>query len=233
MKELIVPVALSLFAWLADAQNAPNATAQSPVSSTSSAVVLPKLELRGSPETMFAELVMEAGLSGGVAVSNRECSHPSKKAVSIPAGGNFENAVAQVAKFGRRSEWNVEDGVANFFPSGVVPPLLQVQIPSFTWDKATPVKEVLGRINHLPEVTESASKLGLTEAPFEGAATTICLRGDCGEKVQPEAVLETEENVPLLVLLNRVVRAHKGAVWNYSEFHCGKDILYSFSVPAD
>ena len=73
--------------------------------------------------------------------------------MSIPAGTNFENAIALVAKLGPGSKWNVQGGVVVFLPDGVVPPLLQVQIQSFAWDKSMPVREVLDRIRQLPEVT--------------------------------------------------------------------------------
>lgn len=227
----LITATLSLIVWFAGAQTTPNASAQAPVSSTSSAVVLPGLQLRGSAPTMFATLVKEAGLSGGAAGSNQGCSRPPARAVSIPAGTNFENAIALVAKLGPRAKWNVQGGVVVFLTDGVVPPLLQVQIQSFTWDKTMPVREVLDRIRQLPEVTGAAAKLGLAEAPFEGGASSICLRGSCGEEAQPQMV-ETEQNVPLVALLNRVAQTHK-AVWDYSEFRYERGILFSLGVLAE
>ena len=231
MKKLIVPAALLLIAWLAGAQTTPNANEQASVSSASSSVVLPELQLRGSAPTMFATLVKEAGFSGGVAASNRGCLQPPEEAVSIAAGTNFENAVAIVARFGSRSKWNVRRGVALFLPDGYVPPLLEVQIQSFTWDKNMPLREVLARIRQLPQVTEAAAKLGLSEAPFEGGATRVCIR-NCREEVSPQMVVETERNVQLLAVLNRVAQAHK-AVWDYSEFRCERGTLFSFGVLAE
>jgi hypothetical protein len=225
----IIPATLSLIVWFAGAQTTPNASAQAPVSSTSSGVVLPELQLRGPAPTTFATLVKEAGLSGGVAGSNQGCSRPPVRSVSVPAGTTFENAVALVAKLGSRSKWTVQGSVVVFLPNGVVPPLLRVQIQSLTWDKTLPLREVLDRIRQLPEVTEAASKLGLAEAPFEGGASTICLRGNCGEDAQPQMVVETEESVPLLTLLNRVAQVHK-AVWDYSELRCEKGTLFSLGV---
>jgi hypothetical protein len=61
----LITATLSFIVWFAGVQTTPNASAQAPVSSTSSAVVLPGLQLRGSTQTMFATLVKEAGLSGG------------------------------------------------------------------------------------------------------------------------------------------------------------------------
>ncbi len=230
MKKLILSSALFLVACLADAQISPTATVQAPVSSVSSSS---ELQLRGSAPTMFATVVKRAGLSGGVLVSNNGCSHPPEKVLSLPAGIKFENAVARIANLGPKSKWSVQDGVADFLLDGVVSPLLQVQIESFTWDKATPFRVVLGRVRQLPEVIEAASKLGLREAPYGGGASAICVRGGCGEKAQPESVIETEKNVPLLTLLNRVAQAHNGAVWDYSEFHCDKGTLFSLSVLAE
>lgn len=228
----LIPAALSLMVWLAGAQTIPNASAQAPVSSSSSAV-LPELQLRGSAPTIFATLVKDAGLSGGVAGSNQGCSRPPARAVDVPAGTNLETAIALVAKLGPKSKWNVQRGVVVFLPDGVVPPLLEVQIRSFTWDKSMPLRGVLDRIRQLPEVTAAAAKLGLAEAPFEGGASPICLRGSCGEKAQPQMLIETEQNVPLLALLNRVAQAHSGAVWDYSEFHCDSGTLFSLSVLAE
>jgi hypothetical protein len=182
---------------------------------------------------MFAALIREAGLSGGVAASNGGCSHPSEKTMSIPAGVNFRSAVTQVANLSPKSKWDVGDGVADFFVDGFVPRLLQVQIQSFTWDRATPFRVVLGRIRQLPEVTESAVKLGLKEAPYGGGASAICVRGDCSKNAQPESLIVTEQNASLLTLLNRVAQAHNGAVWDYSEFHCDEGTLFSLSALAE
>jgi hypothetical protein len=228
MNKIIVLAALSLFAWLASAQTAPKATAGAPASSTSPK--LSEVQLRGSPQTMFAVLVRDAGLSGGVAAENEDCSYPSEKFVSIPAGTDFGDAVAQIAKFKDKSRWNVKGAVANYFPEGAVPSLLQVRINSFSWDKNGSIREVLDRIRQLPEVTEAASRLGLREAPFEGAAGVTCLRGDCSEKTHQESIFETEKNVSLLEVLNRVAQAHSGIVWNYSEFRCEKGTLFSLGV---
>jgi hypothetical protein len=72
----LITATLSLIVWFAGAQTTPNASAQAPVSSTSSAVVLPGLQLRGSAPTMFATLVKEAGLSGGSLARTRDAPVP-------------------------------------------------------------------------------------------------------------------------------------------------------------
>jgi hypothetical protein len=211
---------LILFARFSGAQIMPGSGA---------AVTLPELQLRGSPATMFAMLVHEAGLSGGVVSSNQGCSRPPARTVNIKAGTEFENAIALVAKFGSKPKWIVQDGVAVFLPDGMVPPLLQVQIQSFTLDKTEPFSELLDRIRQLPEVTEAARKFGLTEAPFEGGPSTICLRGNCGGETQIQPIVQTEQSLSVFSLLNRVAKAHK-SVWDYSEFRCERGMLFSFSV---
>ncbi len=93
--------------------------------------------------------------------------------------------------------------------------------------------EVIARLRHSPEVSEEASRLGLKEAPFEGGASVICLRGDCSEKPKPAPMLETDEGATLLTILNRIVEAHNGSVWSYSEYRCGADTLFSVEVLAE
>src|SRR5580700_2586094 len=46
-------------------------------------ITLPELELRGTTPTMFAALLRESGLSGGIAVSNQECSQGPEFSVSV------------------------------------------------------------------------------------------------------------------------------------------------------
>lgn len=234
MKNIAVIAALVLVAGPVGAQSAPTRSPQ-PIPAKPPGVALPELNLRGSAPTMFAELVRQAGLSGGVAASNDECSPSPERTVSIPPGTNFESALTQLAKLGRGSSWQVEGRVANFFPGGLIPQLLRAQISSFTWDRTTPFKEVLSRLRQLPEVTEAASKLGLSEAPFEGGGGPICLRGDCSQKTPPKAAegIEIEQEVPLITVLNRVAQAHNGAVWNYSEFQCSNGRFFSLSVLAE
>ncbi len=234
MEKLVAFAASVLMAWSTTAQTTANPTnAEAPQSQKPASVLLPELQLCGSVPTMFAMLVNQAGLSGGVATSNEGCSDGQEGTVSVPAGTNFDKAVAQVAKLRAPSKWQVRNGVANFFPGGIVPPLLLVHIRNFAWDKSTPIREVLGRLRQLPELTEEASKLGLREAPIEGGASTICIRGDCSETSKPEKIPETEEAVSLLTVLNRVVQAHNGAVWSYSEYPCDNGTLFSLNVIAE
>jgi hypothetical protein len=234
MKKPSIAAALFLVVLPVAAQISLSPAAQSSDSSKSSTIVLPELNLKGSGSTMFATLVRGAGLSGGVATSRPDCSPEPDGAVSIPSGTKLGNAFAEIAKFSPKAEWHVQDRVANFFPVGAIPPMLQTQVHAFMWDKATPFREVLDRLRQLPEVTEAASKLGLREAPFEGGGGAICVRGDCAEEARPETAMETEKNVPLLEVLNRVAKAHNGAaVWDYIEYHCDRGTLFSLSAIAE
>lgn len=230
MKKLIVVAASFLMVCPVWAQTINPTTVGTSQSPDPSVILLPDLQLRGSVSTMFATLVKEAGLSGGIATSNEGCSDGPKSSILVSAGTSFDQAVAQVTRARAASQWKLRDGVANLLPGGFAPPLLQVQVRSFTWDKAAPVREVLDRLRQLPEVTEGASKLGLREAPLEGGSSTICIRGDCSEKPKPQTTLETEEGVALFTVLNRVVQAHSGAVWSYSEYRCDNGTLFSLGV---
>jgi hypothetical protein len=122
-----------------------------------------------------------------------------------------------------------QDGVANLLP-GTIPLLLDVRIRGFEWDKGASVREVIDRLRQLPEVKEEALRLGLKQAPLEGAMGVICIRGDCTQRAKPEPAMETEEGASLLTVLNRVVLTHSGAVWSYAEYHCDKNVLFSLDV---
>jgi hypothetical protein len=196
-------------------------------------ITLPELELRGTTPAMFAALVREAGLSGGVAISNQDCSQGPEFSISVTAGTTLEKALGQVAKSGTTSKWEARDGIANLLPTGFVPPLLQVQIRRFEWDRSAPLREAIARLRSLPEVSAEALKLGLKEAPFEGGMSQICIRGDCSQKPKPEQALEMEEDVTLITVLNHIARAHAGSTWNYSEYRCDQNSLFSLGVLAE
>ena len=194
-------------------------------------VLLPELDLQGTTSASFATLVREAGFSGGVAISNEQCSHGAESSISIPAVTRFDVALGQFANK-TMFEWQLREGVVNLFPAGSIPPLLEVQIHKFEWDRATPVPELIARLRQLPEVSEEASKLGLEEAPIEGSASAICIRGDCRNKPQQKSIIEAEKGATLLTLLNRIVWAHSGSVWIYSEYRCTKGKLFSLEASA-
>jgi hypothetical protein len=234
MSECILATTLFLLVTVAGAQTSTNATtADNPRHVEPSSVVLRGLELPGTVPVIFATLVRELGLSGGVAISNQECSQGPEDSISIPAGTGFDKALGQVAKSGGVSEWRVRDGVANLLPVGLVPPLLQVRIHRFEWDRTSPVREVVDRLRRLPEVSEAVLKLGLKEAPIEGGGGSICIQGDCNERSKSEKALEVDEDATLLTLLNRIVQAHDRAIWNYSEYRCDKNTQFLLGVLAE
>jgi hypothetical protein len=234
MRRGTLAATLCLLVTMAGAQTNADATAANkPRGVQPSQVILPDLELRGTVPVVFATLLREAGLSGGVALPNQDCSHGPEASITVPAGTTLDKALWQVAKSRATSEWQLRDGVANLLPAGLVPPLLQVRIKRFEWDRAAPLRETVDRLRHLPEVSEEALKLGLREAPFEGGMSQICIRGDCTQKPKPASALEVEEDTTLLNVLNRVVDAHGGAIWNYSEYRCNENTQFSLSVLAE
>ena len=218
---LVVPFSLV-------AQIAPHADNQSPGSTGFHELVLRQLELRGSASTIFAELVKEAGLSGGIAASEERCSRPPEKAISIPAGTTFDVAVGWIANPNTGTGLRRRDGVANLFPSGAVPPLLAVRV-SFAWDDATPVREIVDRLRQLPKVSEEATRLGLREAPIEGGSMPLCIR-NCSEASSPMPISQTANDASLVTVLNRIVSSHQGAVWSYEEHQCKGGRLFSITV---
>jgi hypothetical protein len=234
MSKHVLASILLVLAEVAGAQTKASPTGtDNPGQENTSRVTVPGLKLRGTLPTVFATLVMEAGLSGGMAISNQDCSHGPEILISVPAGTNFEQALRQIANSKAMFEGQLRDGAANLLPTGVEPPLLRVRISIFEWDRTMPVREVITRLRHSPEVSEEASRLGLKEAPFEGGWSAICIRGDCSEKPKPLPMLETEEGATLRRVLNQIVQAHSGSVWSYSEYHCGTDTLFSIDVLAD
>jgi hypothetical protein len=233
MSKSILTVTFCLLVTVARAQNAGAIPSDSPKDARHLNIALPELELRGTTPVMFATLVREAGLSGGVVVSNQECSQGPEFSMSVAAGTTLDKALDQVTRGGNTFGWQVQDHVANLLPVGFVPQLLQVHVHKFEWDRAAPLMEVVDRLRHLPEVSEGAQSLGLKETPFEGGMSRMCLRGDCAQMPRPEPVPEVEKDATLLSVLNRIVQAHDHAVWNYSEYRCNKNIQFSLGVMAE
>jgi len=195
-------------------------------------MTVPETELRGTVQVMFATLVREGGLSGGVALSNQECSQGPKISVSIPAGTSLDKALGQVAASESASAWQLRDGVPNLLPAGPIPPLLVVRVPKFTWNRTDSPPEILSRLRQLSEVSAEIRKLGLKEAPIEGGAAAICVPGACQPKPTSE-VPKVIENVTLLTALNRIVHSRDGAVWIYSEYRCGESTQFSSNLLAE
>ncbi|HXC42388.1 MAG TPA: carboxypeptidase-like regulatory domain-containing protein [Candidatus Dormibacteraeota bacterium] len=224
-----------LLVTVASAQtNADAIAAENSENARPSRIFLPELQLRGTLPIMFVRLVEEASLSGGAVISSHECSQGPEGSISIAAGTSLDLALGELAKSSATSKWQIEDGVVNLLPAdAAVPPLLQVRIRRFEWDRTTSVREVVDRLRQMPEVSEEASKLGLKEAPLEGGTSVICIRGDCSKKPKPVPELEMEEGVSVLTVLNRVVQAHSDAVWSYSEYRCDKGTLFSLDVLAE
>jgi hypothetical protein len=222
-----------LLAATAGAQSDVHSTAANKTGGTPAVrVLLPELELQGTTPTIFSTLAREAGFSGGVAISNEQCSRDEDSSITVPAGTRFDVALGRFASQRAMFEWQLRDGVVDLFPKGSIPPLLKVQIRRFEWDTATPVPELIDRLRQLPEVSEEALKLGLEEAPIEGGASAVCIRGDCRNKPQVESQTEEEKGATLLTVLNRIVLAHSGSVWIYSEYHCGNGKLFSLETSA-
>lgn len=229
MKKLAVLATMLLIPFSLRSQTANNPTPDAPMQSSNPS--LPQLELRGSTSTLFARLIRQSGLSGGIATSDGGCAHIPEQTVSITSGTTFDKAVSQIANVKAGLGLQREDGVANLFPSGLVPPLLAIRV-NFAWDDASPAREVVDRLRQLPEIVQEATRLGLQEAPIEGGSTSLCIR-NCVESSRPASVLETVTKVPLLTVLNRIVQAHKGAVWNYEEHQCEGTRVFSLTVTSE
>ena len=69
-------------------------------------------------------------------------------------------------------------------------------------------------------------------APGEGGARALCIR-DCDEKPKAQPIFQVEKDVTLLTLLNRIVRAHNGAIWSYSEYRCKGGTQFKLVIVAE
>lgn len=188
------------------------------------------LTLEGTTPTMAASLIRNAGLSGGVATLHEDCSQGSVKSVSIAAGVQLGDALNRISALDTPTRWEIHDRIVNGLPVGDIPTLLEVRVGRIEWDRAASVRELIDQVKQRPEVTRKALELRLSEAPFEGGSGTLCLRGDCGSPPRPETQLETDQDITLIALLNRIVTAHKGAVWSYSEYRCADGAKFSLSA---
>ena len=216
-------------------QLTPGVTSKSSISSVpqepaaqveASAIVLPNMTLQGTTVETFTEIVMQAGMSGGIVRVLDGCNRGSQKPLQISEGTTLKQALDAVAANETSTGWQVRDGVINMLPAGAsIPPLLQVRIRNFRWDKTASVRETISRLRNAKEVTTKARQLGLREANFEGSASAICIRNcSTSPKNQPDLVMEPEST--LLTLLNHVIQSHDRSVWSYSENHCGSENVF-------
>lgn len=227
MKNRIIVVVLALVTTVS-AQTKKVSTGESQIASTK----LQGIELRGTVPVMFATLLGEAGMPGGVAISNQECSQPPATLLTIQTGTSLDRALEQVATSTPGSQWQLRDGLPNLVPVGPLPAFLLARIPNFRWSAASDVQETLARLRQLPAVSAEISRLGLKEAPIEGAPTSVCVRGPCTSNPSRTTTPGAVENVTLLTALNQIALSQGRAVWMYSEYHCAGDTLFSLTLLA-
>src|SRR5258708_8264666 len=127
-------------------------------------------------------------------------------------------------------EWRLQDGVVNISPVGSMPPLLQINLHSFQWDTHASVKGLIVQLRGSAEVSQGAQELGLKRGRYGNSQSAICV-SDCTEKEPPN--LESAKDVTLLAVLNRIFRAHPGAIWIYSEHRCGNDASFTLDTLAE
>ncbi len=98
MRKYVLASVFFLLAEVAGAQTKASPTlADNPGKQNTSHAILPELKLSGTVPAVFATLVREAGLSGGVATRNPDCSHGPEISISVPAGTSFEKVLRQIA----------------------------------------------------------------------------------------------------------------------------------------
>lgn len=178
------------------------------------------------------EVLTKSGISGGVVVLSQDCSHGPVRHVSIAEGSTLGRALDAIVSADGQSQWEVRDGIVNVLPLGPIPQFLQVSIRSFEWDKTASPWEAVGRLQQVAEVRQRIGELGLHEAPGEGGARALCIR-DCDEQPKSQPIFQVEKDVTLLTLLNRIVRAHNGAIWSYSEYRCKGGTEFKLVIVAE
>lgn len=196
-----------------------------------SGVVLPSLSLENTTFGNLTTVLTTASISAGIVTLQADCSHGGARTLSIPAGTTLDKALDRLVAVDGQSEWQVRDGVVDVLPSQHIPPLLKLRINRFEWDKAAPLGEVFGHLFESVGILERARQLGLRQAAAEGGVSALCIR-DCPEKLKPEPMWTVEKDVTLLTILNRIVAAHNGAIWAYSEYPCQGDTQFRLGVVA-
>jgi hypothetical protein len=209
------------------------ASKDSPTRVELSAISLPDMALQGTTLETFTKVVTQTGLSGGIIQVFDDCSKGLQKPLTISEGTSLTQALDMVAGNDTREDWRVSAGIINMIPaSNTLPPLLQVQIHGFKWDKTAPLRETILALVNSQEVTEKALQLGLKKADFEGAASAICIR-NCSLNEKPKPSIIVEPDSTLLALLNRVIQAHDHSVWSYRENNCSGKSTFMLEVIAD
>jgi hypothetical protein len=192
-------------------------------------VRLPELKSKQTSAESFSTIIITAGVSGGMAAVYDGCSYGHRRNVSIKEGTTLSQALDQLA-LELNSKWKIDEGVVNMLPNSFVPALLQTPIHSFQWNRSKPIKEAVGQLLGLPEITQRARKLGLKEEPGGASSTGICI-SDCPK--EPDPIIEVEKDTTLLAILNHIVGSHEKAIWGYFEFHCNNETRFTLAVLAE
>lgn len=231
--KLLVAITFYLLAQLSSGQQGrATGAASAPPQANPAVILLPELRVEGVPVEVFTRVLKAAGMPGGVVVEDPACSYGPKVSFLIQAGTTLGQALDKIAT-ATSSSWQIDHGAVNIFPASGTPPLLDLRIESFEWDKSMSARETVGRLAIMPEVLQRIHELGLRQGRAEGGATAVCIIGDCAPKPKPTPALETERDTPLLSILNRVAVAHGQAVWTYMEFHCENQTNYALYAYAE
>jgi hypothetical protein len=192
-------------------------------------VRLPELKSKETSAERFLTIVTTAGASGGMAAVYDGCSYGPRRNVSIKEGTTLSQALDQLA-LESNSKWEMNEGVVNIIPDSSIPALLQTPIANFEWNRSKSIKEAVGQLLSLPEVTQRARELGLKAEPGGASLTGICIN-DCPK--EPSPIIEVEKDTTLLAILNHIVGSHEKAIWGYFEFHCNNETRFTLGVLAE
>jgi hypothetical protein len=232
MENYILAIILSILGHSAsNYQGTPSDYPSTPTRVNPAAITLPNLNLDGTPLDLFRDTVRAAGMAGGIASLESSCSYGQKRPVAITAGTSLQEALNLIAN-STQSKWQINDGAVNMFPVSAIPPLLETRIQSFSWDKSAPARDSISKLLALPEIKQKVQQLGLKSGPAEGGSTASCIR-NCSEVPKSTPIIETEADVTLLSVLNRIAAAHDRVIWAYLEYRCHNETDYALYVIAE
>jgi hypothetical protein len=142
--------------------------------------------------------------------------------IQVPEGIPLGDALTRVLAWQDKYFWRETDGVVNILPRKSLPPLLETNIPYYTWRSDETPSLVVGRLQQLPEVLRRVSEMGYVDGLHNGPG----LRKPPRVGAPPETAVSqvfVRRNLTLLALLNEIARSFPSpAIWSYHEYPQGR-----------
>lgn len=214
-------IVLALFALFAGAVRAQ--APQSKSEGITEDVLLRLVEFNETGDTEFVRVFTSALSTTNVPGGMVKINSCNPVAVLKPWQARIftlRDALDSIAQAEPDYRWSINDGVINLMPKGEEPTLLQTRIGRLKIKDAESIYLPLSKLMSLPEVRESITQLGLSEAPH------LLIGGFSLRSDKPRYTIDFQ-NVTLKEALNTIVRTHGRAVWNYQETRCNGKTEFS------